>query len=453
MKKNYQLSIANYQLYKDSGVEWLEVVPAHWKVTHLKRICRNITDGAHTSPDLSSRNYPFLTVVNLNNGILDFENCLFTSSSDYEKLIRNGCRPYKFDVLYSKDGTISETTVVLDDREFVVGSSFIIIRPYLKTVDSKFLSYSLSSHIMRYQANIYVKGASLPRISIFNASKLFSLLPPLNEQRAIAAYLDEKTTQIDRQIELLSQKIETYGRLKQSLINETVTRGLDPSVPLKDSGVEWIGQVPGHWEMKRLKDVSFMQFSNVDKKTHEDEIPVGLCNYVDVYKNDFIDSSFEFMQATANQSEIKRFTVEKHDVLVTKDSETAEDIANPALVIENLPGVLCGYHLAQIKTNENDLYGPFLFRLFQSKRYGFRFVVYAKGITRVGLSTSSFSDALTPIPPFDEQRAIAAYLDEKTAHINRIVEKIQAKIETLRELRKTLINDVVTGKIKVIDNG
>jgi len=146
----------------------------------------------------------------------------------------------------------------------------------------------------------------------------------------------------------------------------------------KDSGVEWLGEVPKQWELKRLKELAKIQNSNVDKKSHENEISVRLCNYVDVYKNEFINSSLDFMQATADESEIKRFTITKRNVLITKDSETCDDIAVPVLATQTLEGVVCGYHLAQIRTKEKMLLGSYLFRLFQSKSYGFRFVISAK---------------------------------------------------------------------------
>ena len=444
-----KLSIRRYEAYKNSGIEWLGEVPETWGIFHLKRLSQKITDGAHTSPDLSSSDYPFLTVVNLNDGKLDFKNCLFTSGLDYKQLLRNGCQPKKYDVLYSKDGTISETVVIDEDRNFVVGSSFIIVRPQPKTSNSNYLCYLLSSAIMRYQARIYVKGASLPRISIFNIAKLVAISPPLFEQRAIAAYLDTQTAQLDRKIELLGQKATQYGKLKQSLINETVTRGLDKNVGMKDSGVEWIGEMPAHWDIRRLKELSDIQNSIVDKKSHEHETPIQLCNYVDVYKNEFIDASLDFMWATADKSEIKRFAIKKNDVFITKDSETCDDIAIPALATESLDGVLCGYHLARFRTNDKVLLGTYLFRLFQSKSYGFRFVISAKGITRVGLGQSAIADSLTPVPPLAEQQAIATYLDSKTAHIDRIVATINSQIDKLKELRKALINDIVTGKIKV----
>ena len=212
----------------------------------------------------------------------------------------------------------------------------------------------------------------------------------------------------------------------------------------KDSGVEWLGEVPEDWELKRLKELTTIQNSNVDKKSHENELSVKLCNYVDVYKNEFIDSSLDFMQATADESEIKRFTIKKSDVLITKDSETCDDIAVPALATQTFEGVVCGYHLAQFRTKEKMLLGSYLFRLFQSKSYGFRFVISAKGITRVGLGQSAIADSLTPVPPLPEQKAIADYLYTKTAHIDRKIDLLSQKATQYGKLKQSLINETVT---------
>ncbi|MCD4812020.1 restriction endonuclease subunit S [bacterium] len=212
----------------------------------------------------------------------------------------------------------------------------------------------------------------------------------------------------------------------------------------KDSGVGWLGAVPAHWDICRLKELSNIQNSNVDKKSHEGETHVQLCNYVDVYKNEFINASLNFMWATADESEIKRFRIKKNDVLITKDSETCDDIAIPALVTESLDGVLCGYHLAQFRTKDNILLGSYLFRLFQSKSYGFRFVISAKGITRVGLGQSAIADSLTPVPPLLEQIAIAAYLDTKTAHIDRKIDLLSQKAAQYCKFKQSLINETVT---------
>jgi type I restriction enzyme S subunit len=212
----------------------------------------------------------------------------------------------------------------------------------------------------------------------------------------------------------------------------------------KDSGVEWLGNIPTHWNMMRLKDLSDIQNSNVDKISDDNEIPVRLCNYIDVYNNEFINSSINFMQATADKSEIKRFTVRKNDVFITKDSETSDDIAIPALATEFLEGVLCGYHLAQIRTKEKMLLGAYLFRLFQSKKYGFRFVIFSKGITRVGLGQSSIADSLTPVPSLPEQKTIAYYLETITEQIDRKIDLLQQKATKYSELKQSLIKKTVT---------
>jgi type I restriction enzyme S subunit len=212
----------------------------------------------------------------------------------------------------------------------------------------------------------------------------------------------------------------------------------------KDSGVEWLGDVPEHWEVKRLKDLSYIQNSNVDKKSYVDEIPVKLCNYVDVYKNEFINSSLNFMNATATKSEIKQFVINEGDVFITKDSETCEDIAIPAISTESLENVICGYHLAQFRTKEKIFLGSYLFRLFQSKSYGFRFVISAKGITRVGLGQSVIADSLTPVPPISEQRLIATYLDTKTAQCDRKIDLLTQKATQYGKLKQSVINETVT---------
>jgi type I restriction enzyme S subunit len=212
----------------------------------------------------------------------------------------------------------------------------------------------------------------------------------------------------------------------------------------RNSGVDWLPEVPEHWDMQRLKELSSIQNSNVDKKSDENETPVQLCNYVDVYKNEFINDSLNFMHATANKTEIKRFTIKKNDVLITKDSETCDDIAIPALVTESLDGVLCGYHLAQFRTKDKIFFGAYLFRLFQSKNYGFRFVISAKGITRVGLGQSAIADSLTPVPSMLEQIAIAAYLDTKTAQIDHQIDLLNQKAVLYDKLKQSLINETVT---------
>jgi type I restriction enzyme S subunit len=212
----------------------------------------------------------------------------------------------------------------------------------------------------------------------------------------------------------------------------------------KPSGMEWVGDIPEHWEVHRLKHVASVQFSSVDKHTIEGEEPVRLCNYVDVYYNDFIKEGIEFMSATATRSEIARFHLHHGDVLVTKDSESWDDIAVPAYVAEELDGVLCGYHLAHIRPDLRKLIGEYLFRAFRSSGINDQFRVAANGITRFGLGKYWLDNGLFLVPPVEEQQAIASFLDRETARIDTLIEKKQRQIELLQEKRSALISHAVT---------
>lgn len=212
----------------------------------------------------------------------------------------------------------------------------------------------------------------------------------------------------------------------------------------KPSALEWIGEIPEHWELLRLKYLALVQPSNVDKKTIENEASVLLCNYMDVYKNEFIDESINFMEATATDSEIEKFKIKNGDVLVTKDSETPDDIANPAFVKSYFENVICAYHLTQIRPNREKLLGEYLFRLFQEHRYKGQFEVNANGVTRFGLSVSAFSDVFVPLPSPEEQNAIANFLDEKTTQIDKLIANKQKLIELLKEERTVIVNNAVT---------
>ncbi len=212
----------------------------------------------------------------------------------------------------------------------------------------------------------------------------------------------------------------------------------------KSSGTEWLGDVPAHWEVKRLRHASEMRVSNVDKHTKEYESRVSLCNYVDVYNNEYITERIEFMSATATLAEIGRFRLEVGDVLITKDSEKWDDIGVPALVQHVADDLICGYHLALLRSSKSKLDGGFLFRALQSPVVSSQFHVEAKGVTRYGLTHDSIKSIQLPIPPIFEQRAIAAFLDHETAKIDALVSKKERLIELLQEKRVALISHTVT---------
>ena len=226
------------------------------------------------------------------------------------------------------------------------------------------------------------------------------------------------------------------------LVNSSTVR-FKPYPAYKDSGVEWLGKIPAHWDAKRLKSVASVQLSNVDKKSVEGQEPVRLCNYTDVYYHERITGDLEFMLATATRDQVRRFSLRVGDVLITKDSESWTDIAVSAVVAEDLPGVLCGYHLAHIRPNQ-DYHGAFLSRAFAAIGPRDQFRVAANGITRFGLGADAIHSGLFAMPPLPEQRTIAAFLDRETARIDALVAKNERLIELFHEQRTALITRAVT---------
>jgi type I restriction enzyme, S subunit len=227
----------------------------------------------------------------------------------------------------------------------------------------------------------------------------------------------------------------------------------------RPSRARWLGDIPEHWNTRKLKFLASIRNSNVDKKSHDDERKVELCNYVDVYYNEYITDSIDFMHATASIDEIRRFSLRKGDVLITKDSETWDDIAVPAFVDQTLDNVLCGYHLAQIRPKVDLLDGEYLFRAFASHAIRDQFRVAANGITRFGLSRDDISGAVFPVPPLEEQQNIAMFLRSETGRIDGLVAGLTADtssgglvtqlVRLLSEQREAIVSAAVTGKIDV----
>ena len=212
----------------------------------------------------------------------------------------------------------------------------------------------------------------------------------------------------------------------------------------QDSKVEWLGKIPKHWLIAKLKNQCQIIPSNVDKKSHDDETEVRLCNYVDVYYNESIDDSIEYMVATANEHELKKFQLFEGDVLITKDSEDPHDIAVPALVVKTQPKLLCGYHLSIIRSDNRNCSGPYIFWALRDASIASQLHREATGITRWAIANRHVKNSIIPLPPETEQKAIASYLDKTCAAMDKAVEAKQKQIETLDALRKSIIHKAVT---------
>lgn len=219
----------------------------------------------------------------------------------------------------------------------------------------------------------------------------------------------------------------------------------------------WKEILPSDWEVVPLKAVASYSVSSVDKVVKEEELPVELCNYTDVYKNDFITNDLEFMKGSATEEEILKYKVEIGDVIITKDSESWDDIAIPALVKETKCNLVCGYHLSIIKAYEDKILPNFLFYCLQSKDIRVQLELASTGVTRYGLPKDEIGRASLPLPNIDLQGRIANHINNELAEITKLIEAKNNLLQTLSEKRQALIANAVTKgidqKVKFKDSG
>ena len=421
-----------YPKYKDSGVEWIGEIPENWGLPKLKHLISDSFGGEVIDKSFWGEG----------------EETLYTTSKNIHKSdytgFNNERRTTTDDLLLSRNG---DGIVHIPPKGCIYTNVVQLVRIKNK-IDRRFLWYSLTFQIK--PLNSFSNGDFIVSLNKEQWFNLLTPLPTFEVQHQIVSYLDRKTEGIDKLIQTKVRKIELLKEYRTSLISKVVTKGLNPNVEMKDSGVEWIGEIPRGWGVKRLKNVSDIKPSNVDKHIFPDEIQVRLCNYTDVYYNDFISESTELKPGSCNEMEFEKFRLKKGDVIITKDSESPDDIGIPCLVKDDFDDVVCGYHLTLIRPQNMD--GRFIFRFIQSDRTRRYFEINSNGITRYGLGKSSIENLFLPFPSLSEQEQIVSYLDEQTQLIDKNIQTEERKIELLKEFRQSLISEVVTGKIKVCND-
>lgn len=435
-----EYKLARYNDYKDSEINCLGEVPRHWETKRIQDITTRVGDGLHSTPNyVDSSGYHFINGNNLVEGrILITENTKCISKIEFEKYkIRISNRA----ILLSINGTIGNLALYRNEN-IVLGKSAAYIN--LKNMTNRrYIYFFLQSiTVLNFFATTFA-GTTINNLSLKTLRTTDIPFPPLSEQKAIADYLDTKTAQIDQKIDLLTQKATQYGKLKQSLINETVTRGLDKTVAMKDSSVAWIGKVPEHWKIKRVKEL-FVESKR--KSTTGEETLLSVSEYSGVtQKKDNIEKDAFLTNATT----LVGYKICRVDELVINIMLTwkrglgvspFDGIVSPSYAVYSPNKLTCS---------------AYFHYLFRSERAIVEFKRNSTGIieSRLRLYTDSFYALSIAIPKYEEQQAIAYYLDTKTSHIDRIIETINTQISKLKELRKSLINDVVTGKIKVTMKG
>ena len=426
---------------KDSGVDWIGEIPAHWEVKRIKDI---VTSGSGTTPKSSNEKYydngiyPWLITGDVQNNVIT-SNDIFITDLAVSEVTNLKLFPQKT-VLLAMYGGGTIGNVGLMTYPAYINQACCALIPS-KNIAEKYLFY----YLLNKQKRIISTGVGGTQINL-SQNKIVAYpiaIPPIEEQQAIADYLDKKTAEIDEQIILLEHKQNAYANLKQSLISQVVTRGLNPNAPLKDSGVDWIGEIPAHWEVKRIKDIVTSGSGTTPKSSNEKYYDNGIYPWLitgDV-QNNVITSNDIFITdlAVSEVTNLKLFP-QKTVLLAMYGGGTIGNVGlmtYPAYINQACCALIPSKNIAE----------KYLFYYLLNKQK--RIISTGVGGTQINLSQNKIVAYPIAIPPIAEQQAIADYLDEKTAEIVEQISNIDKKINTYKRLKQSLIDEVVTGKRKI----
>lgn len=428
-----------YPAYKDSGIEWIGEIPEHWDSKRFKYFVNLINDKSE------SNGIGFkVALENIESGTGRFTD--ETGSFDGVGNLFN-----KGDVLFNKLRPYLCKAVIVPEDGIGVGE-LLVLRTRQDTC-SRFVLYRVLSDYFISMVNGSTYGAKMPRASWDFIGDMVLPFPLYNEQQAIADFLDKKTALIDDLIGKKKRQIELLKEQRQAVINQAVTKGLDPDVPMKDSGIDWLGEIPEYWEMKRLRYVFGMNTGLSVTKEELQESGIPIVNYGDIHtKYGFdLDVSRDELKFVDEQyiSSKKSALATESDFVFCDTSEDIEGSGN-CVYISKLNGsqIFAGSHtiIAKPIIEVNSKYLAYLF-MAKSWRTQIQSKVY--GVKVYSITQKILKDAIALLPPLFEQHQISDYLYLKTAKIDKSISKAEHQIELLQEYRTALISEVVTGKIDV----
>ena len=335
----------------------------------------------------------------------------------------------------------------------LISPAYYTLKNLNKNCDTDFINYFFQSNYLNKVFFKYGKGVAnhdgggrwvLSRDTLENF-EIF--VPPIEEQKKIVLYLNEKLKLINESINYIEKKISELKTQKKTIINSLVFHTQNEM--LKETNYEWLGSIPSSWKLKKIKYLADFILSSIDRKDNEEERSVNICHYPDVYNNEMINSDTEISTGVCNQNAYNKFKVLKGDILITKDSETPDDIGIPALINEDLSNSVCGYHLGIIRIRSSEIIPEFLLRYIQSNRVKDYFYTESNGVTRYGLGKPSIESLLVSIPTLDVQEKIIEEINEKTFVISKLIDNEFSRIKLLKEFKRNILSALVTGKLKI----
>jgi type I restriction enzyme S subunit len=313
-------------------------------------------------------------------------------------------------------------------------------------IERDFLYYFWTTQTTRLL--VQQSGYGQPNLNIDIVSNIRFPLPPLSEQEQIVSYLDDKTTKIDELIQKKLRKIDLLKEYRTSLINTVVTKGLNPNVPMKDSGIEWIGEIPSHWEVNKLNRYIFFQEGPGLRSFQFTDEGVKVICVTNITENGIDFTYRKYISIDEYLQKYQHFTVKKGDYLLSSSGNSWGKVSE---YLDN-ETVILNTSTIRLNTINNDLLKKTLIKyILKSDYIRNQLDLLMTGSCQPNFGPTHLDQLFLTLPPLSEQEQIVSYLDEKTLQIDKTIDIEKKKIELLKEYRQSLISNVVTGKIKVIE--
>ena len=431
---------------KDSGVEWIGEIPANWITNKLLYSLKQpITDGPHETPNYISEGIPFISIDSLNNTKnvdLSVVN-KFISNEQYENYNKKA-NLKKGDILFSKAATIGKTAIV-NNEKFMVWSPLAILKSNPLIINNTFLYYLLNCNLLI--DNIRLSGSfnSQANVGMREMERAIIPIPPIKEQQEIANCLDEKCSEINSITSDIQKQIETLQEYKKSVITEAVTKGLDPDVEMKDSGIEWIGEIPKKWKLSKMKyelNERMKYGASESGVSFSSELP----RYIRITDITADNKLREDNKLSLTKEQSKGYILTTDTVLFARSGAT---VGKTFLYkMEYGEAAFAGYLISAVP-NINKMKAKWLYFFTLSNAYSewVKRIFTQSTIQNIGADKYSILPII--IPDLTTQQQIVEYLDNKCSDIDFAIEEKNKQLETLEQYKKSLIYEYATGKKEV----
>lgn len=440
-----------YDNYKDSGIEWIGEIPTDWDVKKIKHRCyvkARVGWKGLKSDEFLSEGYSYLvTGSDFKNDKVIWKECYHIDQERYEE--DQYIQLQEKDLLITKDGTIGKLAIVKDlDKAACLNSGIFVVRSIKDDFSTEFLFWLLKSNVFT-QFNDYTSYGSTIQHLYQNVFVEFGFpFPTPKEQTNIANYLDRKTAELDGLITDKKRLLKLYEEEKTTIINQAVTKGIKPDVLMKDSGIEWLGEIPEHWSCTRIN-----RFIKVKDGTHDTPAYIHKSNeaFPLITSKDFNHGNIDFENAKYiskqdHEQIIKRSNTEKGDIIM---SMIGGNIGNMVLV--NIERPFSIKNVCLFKTSFNKYIAKHLFYILKSPLLKIQIDLNSRGGAQGFLSLDDLRNLIYFKVPEDEIIEIVDYIEKELLRIDRQISNIRNLIDLLTEYRTVLISEVVTGKIKVTE--